>query len=376
MCMLTSIYPTRELNEKEVKVTNLFLSNLLIRNSMGNRDGVGFASPWGVVKWERPAETIVVSDDYKKAIVENGGYPLIAHVRAISTGQRAREGAHPFLVNGVAVAHNGTLLNYQKVMKDENIDLGNDPVDSHVFTAVLAKKKPITAESITDTIKLFTGSFAFLIYDYECKTIWVVRGSNSLYQAKFGPLVVINTSEKNLQEVAERVKLTQALLGLDEWEIGPTELLEMDTIYRFKDGGELEKVASIPRPKPTVVHKTTNFVSGVATGTIDRAVSLAEAVDSIPGVGFLEAKYALERLHEKPWYDVVDPEAALAVLKKLSREHYQNKPNIEVAEIIWNELVAEYKDPYDLFGEFMNLEFPWFMNDLETLDLLRLSLEM
>ena len=85
----------------------------------GHRDG------WGVVAFTnrspeyvgRSPRPIFLDPSFDSALqtVKRLSSPniLIAHVRAASAGGATMENTHPFIANGVALGHNGTVLNFE-----------------------------------------------------------------------------------------------------------------------------------------------------------------------------------------------------------------------------------------------------------------------
>lgn len=387
MCMLTAIHPQRRLAVCETNTMRLLTTQFLILNALsGNKDGTGIGTLSGqIAKWEEQANAVVCTESYHQAINEiivAPGEPIIAHVRATSTGVAAKEGAHPFAYNNLLLAHNGTFDNYKKLAKDTNIK-DSDPVDSHVITHILGdivgKDEALTSDHILATLKKVTGSYALLIVDAYAKALWVVRGSSNLHYVQLGPLHVINTSKINLSQVITNCGVTANVCGsgLAWWDDLPeSKSLDLYTIYKLTKSG-LVKVADIPRPKYTGVTTKFEGVTYYRGNTVnissplfdspaeaqDKA-KIVEAILELPGGSEEALSFACQTLFGTEWYKL--PPRLL---------HYLYATWLSVTEHgdpekdgLWEQISSKCDgDPYTMLDGLVEVEFPYQLNTLPEL---------
>jgi len=197
MCQLSYI----SFNNKAMNSVYL-LNQIRINASAGHRDGCGFFVPeTGIWKTDLPADII---SNLGRIIRGNisGKSPIISHVRRATFTNNVKtksiDKSHPFQTDKLIFAHNGHLdLKDDKI---KNPDL-NDKIDSEIFLYYL--DKAFTGDNLytalAETMKLFTGKFAFLIYDRINKKYYVVRGeSATLFYVVYNGGLVINTERESL----------------------------------------------------------------------------------------------------------------------------------------------------------------------------------
>jgi len=396
MCMLTAFYPTRPLEDWEYKITRLFLTDLLVANATSNKDGVGFCTLDGNLnKWEQSAGAVAFERDFNQAVIDTVLNPFIAHVRATSTGAKAKEGAHPFALGNIALAHNGTFSGYRKLLetlsKDHNVVIDDkDPVDSHVFLhwlkVCMGDDTVLTKDHIIKALTDMTGSYALLIEDCEAGNLWVVPGTNPLHIAKVGPFFIVNTSDQNLKSATEYINGVADLMYGESWESTPVVRIAQHTINLLSSEG-LKKVDDAPKMKvATVVHTGTTHYSRSygyrGSAKVTRALSQEEAIKRASVYNQMvklrwtyvrnDIDTACDILFESPWYMVNS--SALEALLALFKE-YEKKITDE-AEKLWfgvcfgsvdDDNNTGLLDPYVSLGKFMDIQFPWMLNDLGTL---------
>jgi predicted glutamine amidotransferase len=89
----------------------------------GHRDGWGLVSFRGGSPWYigRSARPLFMDSSFDAAVQEAVRLTvpniLIAHARAASSGAASLVNTHPFVVNGLVVAHNGTIKNYNPITR-------------------------------------------------------------------------------------------------------------------------------------------------------------------------------------------------------------------------------------------------------------------
>jgi len=122
MCRLLGVvfreeFPTETLSELRILSE---IGRVAGEERRGHRDGWGIATfqdgrPYYVGRSTKPAYS---DPSYNRAIDAVSRIPppniLIAHVRAASSGGVTLENTHPFIVDGLVVAHNGTVTGLPK----------------------------------------------------------------------------------------------------------------------------------------------------------------------------------------------------------------------------------------------------------------------
>ena len=273
------------------RLNRILLYNLAVVNSSesNNKDGFGCYSPKEDIVWKTHLQASIITNLGENLFdIAFGERPIMGHVRYASSYavgsiivNRLIDDlhAHPFEAGKYIVAHNGTLE--FKDRKKEDIYKGKDVIDSQAFAIELSLNKKPFVEALKETIALFYGKFAFLIYDRESKTQYAVRG-------KIAPLhkvdikyngndigYAINTLAIDLKEATKRFKNQVELLQGGKFEITEPVELEADSIF----------VA------------TSKFVKKVDTVTETTKVTYAESWPGI--VGNVKSKFTNLSEYEK-----------------------------------------------------------------------------
>ena len=385
MCMLTASYPTRTLQVWEQKIGTLLLSELLRANSNGgNRDGVGLGTTDGAyIKWETHAGNIVFTDEYNSAIQQFINAPLLAHVRAISTGVGAKEGAHPFKVGNILLAHNGTFTNYRQFLDKYQKQINDkNPVDSHVIACILAEKVgtgPLCASHIRETLESTKGSFALLVTDATNRSLWVVTGSNPLYIQRSGPLWLVNTSRMNLFDVSENMAGVAKLLYGKSWKVEPAKRIDEFTINLLARKG-LNLIEPLDKDKFTVTTTHTQFrgssstyqhhssyttTKPISSETARERANWANLIVNLPYMSRLELTLGCFILLEVEWW-----KAELECLEVLhaTLEQMSTESGSPVKEELWEELMRmTNQNAYAAIAEITDIMFPYVLNSVENL---------
>ena len=118
----------------------------------------------------------LVADVFKRDDLDAlSGRIAVAHVRYATAGGCTIENAQPmvyrFKLGTVAVAHNGQLVNYEKLreMLEESGSTFNSTSDTEVIVKFIAKSyKKGLERALTDTIQLIKGSFALCVMTRDC----------------------------------------------------------------------------------------------------------------------------------------------------------------------------------------------------------------
>ena len=136
----------------------------------------------------------LVSDVFDKDHFENlKGSVAVGHVRYATAGGRTIENAQPFLntfkLGGIALAHNGQLVNYEPLreMLEDSGSTFSSTSDTEVILKLIARsyKKGLEA-AVVNTIQLIKGSYALCIMTED--TVIGVRDPNGIRPLCLGKL--------------------------------------------------------------------------------------------------------------------------------------------------------------------------------------------
>lgn len=197
MCQLTFI------NVNSNKNRFLLYQQLALNTRTSHRDGTGFyQKDSGLFKTKESVPTFIQLPEKIMEVITNNN-PIIAHVRLCTNKTLVTDDrAHPFETDKLVFAHNGTLSS-DICNKAENKDL----IDSQVFLKELNNAYDGTniIDALNNTMKQFTGPFAFLIYSKIENRYFAVRGTTKkLYSAKFiingKNGIIINTDSDDLRD--------------------------------------------------------------------------------------------------------------------------------------------------------------------------------
>jgi hypothetical protein len=281
MCQLTL------LNLRDEALNRIFLPPLLQLNSIGNEDGTGFLTmdnnSMSLYKSKESASDLEeLGLDVRERVTSD--YPIIAHVRAASKGIVVKEeNAHPFQGSRFTLAHNGRLYPKDEVVSwNSTTDDTGLPSDSLVFLNSLeneAKKNPgkTFLEIIQQTMLLYKGKFALLIYDELEDTHYVCRGSTAdlhilpMFTAPIegGDLTqigfVVNTKKSSLSDASQvACQIAQAVTGL-RLICGKIEELDKNSVYEV-DGIELKKLGELKENPVNFTYQNQNSFGGTWKG--------------------------------------------------------------------------------------------------------------
>ena len=175
MCQLTYI----NCDDTQLQKTILYL--LLYNNSsLNNKDGFGF--------FIQGTNTIIRSpNDFTNSNIRSSLHsittknPIMAHVRSAFSGiggkQLGIEFNHPFDGNFFILEHNGVLQ-----YKDTEREVPKDKIDSQIFLQELDKAYEMDTDvirALQTTMELFTGKFAFIIFNKSSNKYYAVRGKTA-----------------------------------------------------------------------------------------------------------------------------------------------------------------------------------------------------
>lgn len=246
--------------------SNLALQRLCVYFMMkndtitNNKDGYGILLPGAESIIKNPTDFNDVN--FSDTLMKFGkGSEVIAHVRAAFSGIGGKktgvEFNHPFIGNDFVLAHNG-VLSY----KDKNKEPEKDKIDSQIFLGELDtmyEKVKEFPKAIVDTMEMFQGKFAFLIYHKSTKQYYAVRGKTAnlhlsyLYndtKEQIGYL--INTDEKSLKLALKDIETVYAAFRIKMGYSEPKLLKEESIFLLEKDNIKL--IGEIKESEPPKVY--------------------------------------------------------------------------------------------------------------------------
>ena len=207
---------------------------------------------------------------------------IMAHCRDASIGVPVEDiYSHPFESNNFILAHNGA-LNVRDGIILEKTSLS----DSENFLFVLDKvyekdNKKDVPKAISNTMKNFHGTFAFLIYEKKTKLFYAVRGkTKTLFTSEITidntKGYVINTEKDSLDQCTTIVK---KLMELDKTniEISDSKVLEAEKIYLL--GETIKEVGTI---KETSAPVYTGWVGRNRSTTLPANNTIKKGIDFVP----------------------------------------------------------------------------------------------
>ena len=169
MCQLALI------NTNNLLLNRVLTTCALIQNSTDNKDGWGIYQENGLAYRSKncAAESVNIGSRLNTCITNTN--PVILHTRKASTNNGAKticeKNSHPFDSKDFILMHNGYLIpksdEHKKELEKLNI------IDSEYFLRKLQERYEKDADfiaSVRETMALFDGKFAFLIY---CKSAYL-----------------------------------------------------------------------------------------------------------------------------------------------------------------------------------------------------------
>ena len=233
--------------------------------------------------------------------IVSGKSPVLSHIRLASRGvEIKKELSHPFETENFILFHNGTLF-YKDKEKEESreyvvsyvneyrvqVNTAYKKSDSLCFVEELEKiytsEKKEFVESLKETMKLFYGTFAFLVLEKKTNKLYVVRGKTKqlfmsfvydsddalerdLSEELLG--FVIATERETLGEGIHQTNNALGLQGKKHLSFSKPQLLREETIFQIDDKSLVildEIPENAPPAKPVA---KSNFVSK-ANGAIE-----------------------------------------------------------------------------------------------------------
>lgn len=289
MCQLTYV------NLKSKKENILMVYCLTLFGSTRHKDGTGFMNDGKIFKTHLTAEDLhdwgsILNEEIKT------NNPIAAHVRLSSLNVPVcEENSHPHDFEDFILEHNGT-LSYKdfekqkalskivKEINEHNVEITRTikESDSIVFGKELQiklKEKQDLVWALTETMKLFYGKFAFIIYYKKDNKYYIVRGKT----ADLHYTLVLDEDKKPTGKFivqTEKITLSNGLFlfnnmmglnGKKELIFSEIKELEKETIYRMIPMG-FEKIGELKENE----EEKTNVEKAVSTwvrGTVNNVVS-------------------------------------------------------------------------------------------------------
>jgi len=222
------------------------ITQLITNSFLDNKDGFGFFSQnTGIFKLEKNLREIEIGPIVRNFIKDD--LPILAHIRSASLTDGKKEVKqefnHPFESKHFIFAHNGTLEFKDKFLQEKN----KENLDSLNFLnrmeEILSTKKrnfPIE-ELLVETMKEFTGKFAFLIFDKRDKKYYAARGklaklALALFSWEELPIgYIINTSQLDLDKNLDYFEVVTSLYGEGKYDFIKFSELKEESIFRLDD---------------------------------------------------------------------------------------------------------------------------------------------
>jgi len=280
MCMLTAIY-----YGGKGTFTAPFLVDLLNIDSTvkGNNDGTGFSQKKNTFKTEIGAHLITNLGKLAHPIIKDREIAF-GHVRAASPGvDVCKENSHPFVgeKSGLILYHNGTLsiIKEPKWYADKTYKEKREYSDSRLFLEELENElakldKRNIPLALQNTMKNFSGKFAFLIYDPVGNKAFAARGKLAkLHIAYIGSeeapeLVsdatdgwIINTEDAQLSACIREYTNREEAYGREPIKFSEVLLLTENTIFFLgkKSPIPVGTIEETPRPVATTVFHRSGY---------------------------------------------------------------------------------------------------------------------
>jgi predicted glutamine amidotransferase len=373
MCQLTFV------NLKDKKYNGVFTYNQLIVNTeKDHKDGFGFYTKGLLYKTALCPQVISNYHEILKDVFSEE--PVIAHVRKASWVNNKKttvedEKAHPFETDQLIFSHNGTLTPKDKdvIYEEENKDL----IDSQIFLNMLDKLYNGTnlVEALQETMKSFTGPFAFLIYSKVEDKFFAVRGTTKLLHYSKAIIheeeqgYVLNTELPCLETNIARFKTIISLTDEVPFHFIKPELLQSNSVFELTDEG-IKRIGEVTENFPiTQVITNTNWNTNQRNGkntsnTLDKVFSEVSKLSTTLFQGDLEYldEIAIQYL-KKPlaYLDIEDFRRLKEILSTLK----ETPLNLNNFTNIWSRITM-YEFGTEVHNKF-KVPFPYLLADYEDL---------
>lgn len=392
MCQLTFV------NVGNRNIAKLLLMNQMLANSSTiNKDGYGIFQEEGLLfKSEKTPQDIINFGTTINDVVLNNK-PILGHVRqaTIQTGKKEKEiikkNSHPFEYPFLILAHNGSLEIEEKNLEVKFKKRIEGKIDSEIFAMVLNDHysknldKPFV-EVFNEVNGKFTGKFAFIIYNkYENKW-YIVRGLQAklhityLTEEEKQIGYIVNTEEKSLENSLNySLNLIQLVYNRNITYSKP-ELLDFETIFEVKR----DNLYNIGKTKEVIKYSyQSNFYQGnnrhyEHSGRNSGIVVFPQIED----LGKKEAEFILNTMidfslspEELDRMFLINLNTGLNRFTKDDFEIFadtivpiiEEKFDVEKSKV-WRKITSKcYSSVITIYNNY-NLLFPYFYNDIKTLE--------
>ncbi len=278
-----------------IEYTTPFLVDSLLdaclqMSDRSNRDGTGvyltnagvdgYTRTW--FKRARPCSEFVLMPEFKSWLTNNysGSGPVICHVRQATTGKgnwTEDANAHPFVLDNLALVHNGHLLNADDIRDSMGLDK-RLTVDSEIWLHALRKisdGKPLDIPIIQETVDHFIGPFVFVVHEIDQDFVWLIIGkSRTLFRYDSPDYSVVLTEAGNTGLLTRAFGRYSFLEGIPDTDFRTGEKLLQDTVYKLSERG-IEVVGNIHSveeyPKVKALPRVSTVQSATRTGATQSA---------------------------------------------------------------------------------------------------------
>jgi len=178
----------------------------------------------------------------------------IGHTRWATHGKPTENNAHPHIVNGVAVVHNGIIENYA-ILKDLLIKSGHTfssetdtEVISHLIYGEMSQGKELF-DAVLGAVGAIEGSYAIAVLSEREKDYFVVAKN-------FSPLIIGIGEGENFvaSDIPALLPYTRRIITLQEYEIAKIYRDHIE-VYDIRDRKSLNPEIKIVDMSPVVAEK-------------------------------------------------------------------------------------------------------------------------
>lgn len=372
MCQLTLI------DTKDILAKQILLYIQMEENSrLQNKDGCGFYTPTVPIFKSKHACSLLLNFGlFTKNLTQR---PVIGHVRnasqiAITDKKIDEEHAHPFETKNFILAHNGTLqfteenTELNKLYKDTNL------IDSQIFLEELEKKNGFeTSVALVDTMKMFRGKFALLIYSKKEDKFYVAKGKTApLFRFDFNingeKGFIINTEKDSLERAV--LRSLNLFMILDKEVIcsaqDKCEELKAETVFRVDEEThslvELCSIEEKPRETSRITYYEGSYVttpSYAQDKAVNEIVSFLKkfhlTVKDLDSISYTYYGTPLS------YYTQTDLDNVGRLIKELDKRY--DKATTKV----WCELTKKVTPSY-LYKKYSEIKFPYFFTERTVLN--------
>jgi predicted glutamine amidotransferase len=397
MCQLTFINTGHKFSNQ------LFTANQALVNTLTeHKDGFGVfcnkktyktpKSPWEITNFSTFSNEIITAS------------PVLLHVRKASYVYATQkkvdiEHTHPFETEHLILAHNGTLEPVTAFPDPEYKEM----IDSQIFLSELEKEYVSNSfslvPSLQNTMKKFTGKFAFLIYEKNSTLFYAARGE--IATLHHFPIIIYDKNREVLSEGyilnTEKDSLLSGLVQFSN--LLYVNKLSMNCSMPYKEitilpensifllGDKIENIGKIEENKKV-------YYAGTASGNVynyDDEYSETwwdqrqrNSVIINPPIGETPRTYCAKLTNyvgkwqvSIPYIDIISWRLYDKSLVCLNEDEFKYLlecldylDNFVTRGVIkyWNKIKKVNGYDLDFHSRFLELEFPYMLNPVESLE--------